>query len=293
MESFKEFIKRNAGWDPDSCFHTEKEWNKNYEIAMQVEKTYNEMFKNIKEPKIGDIVEFTNGFRVYKNAKIVENLYHDGKLCICENGSSHTDGKYFSTSGGSFVSKDKSLLQPAGEDFNVVWTWGCNGAGAFQGIYFPLKVRKWIIPYNPKEIKRSIIYFKKNDDGEIISVSIENSDCMYSEMVFNSLHAFEAWANYVGYEYRIENGRGFSNKKLSQKCWTTTIPKPENGKPIRVLANGKIHDGLVVTEEFEITQWWPNLPEKKKYEYGTPEYRKEMDEEIKKFHKYSCNPMGV
>lgn len=294
MESYENFKSRNAAfgnYNIPTCH--EKEMQKCYAIALQVEKTYNEKFSKTDEPQIGDIVEFADDYHVYKHAKITEDLYGDGKLCICENGGSWTDGESFSTSGGAFVRKDKSLLQYAGEDFNVVWTWGCYGVGAHQGIYFPLKVRKWIIPYEPKNVKRSIINFKKNDDGEIISVAIENSDsCMYSVMGFNSMAAFKAWAEYVGYEYHMENERGYSHQKVLQKCWTETVPKPENGKPIKVLANGRIHDGLVVTEEFSVTQWWGNIY-RPHAAYGTPEYKKECDEELMLHRKYAQNPMGV
>lgn len=292
MESYENFKARNANFG-EYGFVEEREMLRNYEIALQVEKTYNETFANTNEPQIGDIVEFADDYHVYKHAKIVENLYADGKLCICENGGSHTDGKYFSTSGGAFVSKDKSELVLAGEDFNVVWTWGCNGAGAHQGIYFPLKVRKWIIPYEPKNVKRSIINFKRNDDGEIVSVAIENSDSFFcNAMSFNSLLAFEAWAKYVGYEYHVDGNRGYSPQKINERCWTKNVPMPENGKPIKVLANGRVHDGLVVSEDFVITQWWPNIC-REHAAYGTPEWRKECDEELALHRKYAQNPMGV
>lgn len=293
MEKYEDFKARNAAFGSYNIpsLH-EDEMQRNYEIALQVEKTYNEHFGNIDEPRIGDIVEFADDYHVYKTAKIVEDHYGDGKLCICERGCSHTDGTFFSTSGGAFVRKDKSELVLVGEDENVVWTWGCYGVGAHQGIYFPLKVRKWIIPYDPKNVKRSIVKFEKNDDGEIISVSIENSTEFYSAMGFDSLRAFEAWADYVGYNYRVENERGYSNQTVSQKCWTDKFPKPTNGKPIKVCANGRIHDGLVVNEEFSVTHWWPNV-RRNHPQYGTPEYKEESAKELKLFRKYARNPMGV
>lgn len=289
MENYEKFKARNANWDCDSYFHTENEFEKNYAIALQVEKVYNENFPNINEPQIGDVVEFTDGYRVYKHALIVEDYCGDGKLCICACGCSHTDGKYFSTSGGSFVRKDKSELSLAGEDYNVVWTWGCHGAGASQGIYFPLKVRRWIIPYNPQDVRRSIIYFKKDEDGKVISVSIANSDSLWScGMSFNSLKAFEAWANYVGYRYYIEGERGFSPQAVKEKCWTTTVSKPSGGKPIKVFANGDVRDGIAVTDDFTVTQWWPNFY-RERPAYGSPEYEKEFAERSK----YMYNPLGV
>lgn len=283
MITFERFEKLNQHrWSND-------EMQKNYAIALEVERNYMEKFGSIKEPKLGDIVEFTDGFHVYKHASIVENVYFEDpntRVCICENGSSHThSGRYFQTSGGAFHGMDKASLVYVGEDENIVWTWGCHGAGADQGIYFPLKVNRWIIPYNPREVKRSRVYFL--EDG----VHIQNSEsCMCYAHTFYSRKAFEAWAKYTGYEYQMneDGSRAFSPQEVKQKCWTEVVPKPENGKPIKVLANGHIHDGLVVKEEFCITEWWGNF--RRQYpKYGTSEHQ----EELKEYYKYHNNPMGV
>ncbi len=284
MITFERFEKLNQGhrWSDD-------EMQKNYAIALKVEKNYMEKFGSIKEPKLGDMVEFSDGFRVYKHASIVENVYfedQDKRVCICENGSSHThSGRNFQTSGGAFLGRDKASLVYVGEDENIVWTWGCHGAGAHQGIYLPLKVNRWIIPYDPKEVKRSTVYFL--EDG----VHIQNSEsCMRYAHTFISRKAFEAWAKYTGYEYQmnVDENKAFSPQEVKQRCWTETVPKPQNAKPIKVLANGHIHDGLVVKEEFCITEWWGNF--RRQYpKYGTLEYQ----EELKEYYKYRNNPMGV
>lgn len=294
MESFNDFVNRNRNWDNGNILVTEEEMRANYEIARHVESTYNDRFGKVEGPRIGDIVEFSDGWHVYKNAKIVENVYDNGRLCICENGSSWTNGQSFSTSGGAFVSKEAAELQYVGEDENIVWTWGCNGTGANQGIYFPLKVSRWIIPYNNKDVKRSIVYFKKNERNNIVGVNIENTDSwMCNVMSFNSLAAFEAWAKYVGYDYYIgDDGRGYSNKKIEERCWVDDAQKPKCGKEIKVLGNGRIHDGIVICEDYAITQWWPNTS-RNIMVYDTPELRAEADKEIQLFQKYAYNPMGV
>lgn len=293
MESYQSFSQRNVGngysWSDD-------EMQRNYQIACNVEKHYNETYTKTDEPQIGDIVEFADEYHVYYHAKIVENLYNDGKLCICEQGSSFTYGHSFSTSGGAFVSKDKSQLQLVGQDENIVWTWGCLGAGAHQGIYFPLKVRKWLIPYNPKSIKRSLITFNRDDNGQITTVEIRNSgDLFCTQMSFRSLEAFHAWAKYAGYNYRVENHRAYSNQHISTKCWCKAEDAPANGKPIKVLGNGRVHDGFVVTHELTITNWYPNIydPSRPRPEYGSEEYKKECDKELADYRKYADNPLGV
>lgn len=283
MFTFEEFKQLNSSkW---GSRWSDKEMEKNYVIAIQVANNYIEHFGTAKEPKIGDIVEYADDFHVYYGASIVENVYgSEPKVCICESGHSFTTGKYFQTSGGAFHSWDKERLQYAGEATNYVWTWGCHGAGANQGINIPLKVNKWIMPYDNKAVKRSQVVF--DQDGH---VHITNSDqwTFYAHS-FESRRAFDAWAKYVGYNYYMDGDVAYSPQKIVNRCWTENVPKPENGKPIKVLANARIHNGLVVTEELCITEWWGNVyrPEPK---YGTYEYQMEM----KEYWKYHENPMGI
>lgn len=298
MESFENFKKRNASFGSYQFpnYH-EKELRRCYDIALQVEKTYNETYGHIEGPRIGDIVEFADKFSIHERGKIVENFYGDGKLCICEAGSSHTDGKWFSTSGGAFVSKDASELQFVGEDFNVVWTWGCHGAGAHQGIYFPLKVRKWIIPYDPDKITRSFIYHSerlpKRADGEPSrdAVWIENTGEFFHAMSFESERAFRAWAKYVGYKtHGFDEYKDASYQSIVHKCYTREEDAPKNGKPIKVLFNGDIVDGFVVTDGNEIAIWAPNIYKGyKPIDFNSEEYK----QHVRDYRKYSRNPMGV
>lgn len=285
MFTFEEFQKINRShWD-------EREMQRNYAIALQVEQTYYDRFGNAKQPKIGDIVEYTDGWRIYTGASIVENLYgSEPEICICDKGHSFTSGRGFSTSGGAFHSMDASLLQYVGEAINYVWTWGCNGIGANQDINIPLKVNKWIIPYDAKKVKRSTVNFKRNDQADCDAIWIENSDdCWIHAHSFKSKKAFEAWAKYVGYEFHMDGEKAYSAQKIVKRCWVDPDKKPENGKPLKVIANGRVHDGLVVTEETCITEWWYNGSNEPYHTYNTPEGQKE----IELFWKYDGNPMGV
>lgn len=300
MEKYEDFKVRNANWG-EYGFVTEKEMQRNYEIALNVEKKYMEKFGNINEPRIGDIVEFADDFQVFKHAKIVEDLYYKneyGVLCICENGTSFTSGTGFSTSGGAFVRRHKSLLKYAGEEENLVWTWGCNGSGAHQGIYFPLKVRKWIIPYeSPKFASRVIIHgrFSKNPYGEPFryAVGIENfGHCGFGEC-FESIKAFRAWADYVGYKsnphWSIFDRR--SSQKLVRKFVCKDSDIPADGKPLKALNNGRIRDAWVVSNEREIITYVDHRSngDPMGARFGTPEY----EEEMKLYRKYHANPLGV
>lgn len=302
MESFELFYKRNLGFGEYGT-PSDKEMQRNYEIAKQVEQTYLSLHGDMDEPQIGDIVEFADDYRVYDHAMIVENHYggdEHGMLCVCECGSSHTNGRCFSTSGGAFRSFHKSRLQPAGTDVNVVWTWGCHGAGASQGIYFPLPVRRWIIPHG-KPTKRSWVYIRgrgaKRCDGQPMpAVSIENCCDLYNAMSFKSIEAFKAWADYVGYRYRDDGGWGTTRKvsaqRICDKCYCDpSWQPPEGAKPIKVIRNLRLKDGWVVTTDDCIMTYWPNIydPEHPEPRYGTPEY----EAEFREHRKYMDNPMGV
>lgn len=302
MESYETFKRRNAAFGSYGVV-TESEMQRNYAIALKVEKTYNENFGNTEEPKIGDIVEFSNGYKVFKYAQISENLYGGseyGMLCVCECGSSHTNGKYFSTSGGAFRRFHKSKLQLAGETENVFWTWGCHGSGGNQGIYFPLKVRKWIIPYEPVRNVTAIRINGENKkdcrDGMLPAVVLTSSDNIIGHTeTFRSVKAFNAWAEYVGFKHE-SFGRGTferrSPQRIESKCYTDPAWKvPKGAKPIKIIRNGSVKDAWVVTTPEHITYYWPNIydPQRKLMGKGTQDFDKELIE----YMKYYRNPLGV
>lgn len=291
----------NAGWNPEFVFFNSDFMKRNYEIALKVEKTYNETYGHIDGPRIGDVVEFSDGFKVFEHAQISENHYGGSKfgmLCICESGSSWTNGNTFSTSGGAFRGMHMSKLTPAGEDKIIVWTWGCLGSGGGQGIYFPLSVRKWLIPYEPVKCRSMVTIHGKGAkrwDGSVFpAVVIENSGSLYSAESFCSINAFLAWAKYVGFKHE-SFGNGTFNRRSPQRiegeCYTDPEWKaPEGAKPIKIVRNGSLKDGWVVTTDSTIKYYWPNLYEPyKPTDFNSPEYKKKWAE----LQKYSGNPLGV
>ena len=298
METYEKFIQMNAAWN--GGHYTEIMAYDNYTKALETEKTYKETYGEAKEPKIGDIVEFADEYRIYKKGKIVENLYGKkeyGMLCICEVGSSFTDGTNFSTSGGAFVRKHKSKLKYAGKAENTVWTWGSNGAGAQQDIHFTLDVNKWIIPYDEKKLIRTICHIRgkgcETGDGTALPpVAIENTNEWYNFECFCSVKAFKEWEKYVGYESRP--GRNIfervSHQKLTEKYITKTEDIPETDKIIKTMHNLDLRDTWVVNMGNEIIFYVDNRKENRpNYKQGTKEYQ-EYYKQIRKYHK---NPMGI
>lgn len=301
METFEIFSKMNQGFGRYGT-PSDKEMRECYEIAQKVERRFMEKFGAIEGPRLGDVVEFADDFRVYEHGQVTENLYGGSKygmLCICQNGRSFTSGEGLSTSGGSFTAFHESRLKYVCETTNTFWTWGCYGAGASQGINFTMPVRKWIIPYEKPRFGSKVTFRGrgvKHNGREWPAVSIENfGGCMGWAESFVSIKAFKAWADYVGYEYGrwgasvLEKA---SRQRIANKCYTDKdfVP-PVGAKPMKMIFNGRVKDGYVVTTDEMILYLWPNIydPEHPEPSYGTPEY----EEQFKEFRKYSGNPMGI
>lgn len=286
MITYERFKERNANFN--GGYNSENVHQNNYGIAQEIERVFMQTYGNIEGPRMGDIVEFSDGYTVYNRAQVCENMYGGSKygmVCVCERGSSYTDGHIFSTSGGAFKSFHKSRFQYVGEAEVWVWTFGCYGSGANMGIYFPLKVRKWIIPYEPV-LKRSMVKIRKHDQ---YAVFIENYGDLFNALCFTSVKAYLAWAKYVGYktESWVGTYEKVSPQKIVRKWYLKPEDAPTNGKPIKVLDNARVKDGYVVTTDQDITYYIPNYG--KAPEYGTPEYEKEFEDH----RKYAGNPMGV
>lgn len=292
METYEQFAARNAAFGGGGFYNSEKTMKANYEIAKAIIEKYES--NATEEPRLGDIVEFSDGFQVYTHAKITEDVYRlkeHGLMCVCENGSSWTDGVHFSTSGGAFRSIHKSRMQLVGEETNMVWTWGCFGAGASMGIYFPLKVRKWLVPYEPIQ-KRSSIDIRMTDKENRYKVSVRNFGDWYCAMCFKTIKAFNAWAEYVGYKHE-SNGHGSFHRDSPQRivrkyvCHENEIPK--DGKPLKTIDNGRVRDSWVVTTDELVTIYVENFKPYTMPKFGTVQ----SDIEIAEFWKYDGNPMGV
>lgn len=311
MEKYEDFAKRNQCWN--NCYvyshihlssgedRDRDPMRKNYSIAQKVCKTfYSNYDRSSAIPQVGDIVEFSNGYRVFKHATIAENFCKSkfGLLNVCEHGSSWTDGKGFSTSGGAYHTIHASRFALVGRAENIMWTWGCYGSGANQGIYFKLNVRKWIVPYEaPKPLTKVHIYGKRSRVSgyrEQYAVIVDGaSTCSFFQR-FDSIRAFTAWAEYVGFEYehigRLSDRNGF--QFLVQIMVNNPNQVPADSKPIKAVSNREIVDAWVKKIGDTIYFYVPNI---NYWENGTfGEVPKlSQDEKISLFWKYSDNPLGV
>ena len=310
MEKYEDFARRNQCWDNyymysdmwSSPVNRDKDpMRKNYAIAQKVCKTfYSNYDRSSAIPQVGDVVEFSDGYRVYKHATIAENFYgfRFNLLNVCENGSTWTDGNGFSTSGGSFHTIHASRFALVGRAENVMWTWGCHGSGGGQGIYFKLNVRKWIIPYEaPKPPTTVHIYGKRkqvSSHRKQYAVTVESVSSFFYSQSFDSIRAFTAWAEYVGFEYehigRLSCRGGLQS--LVRIGINSPNQVPADSKPIKDVSNGVIVDAWTKKIGDTIYFYVPNI---NYWENGTfgEGYKLSQDERMRLFWKYADNPLGV
>ena len=103
--------------------------------------------------------------------------------------------------------------------------------------------------------------------------------------------AFRAWAEYVGYECHT-CGRGTfvleSSQRIVRKYVLNREEKPDNGKPLHLINNGRATEAWAVTTSDAITYYILN-ESRAVYSYDSEETQKEITE----FKKYDGNPLGI
>ena len=138
------------------------------------------------EPKIGDIIQYTNEFGDYYMSAHINSVNEDGSLYICEqpyipfiNADSENNGVVCNTSGGKWCSLPKEKLVYVGKREKRFCDWGNCGACADGAIEFMAKVSVWEYasdshfigssgkPYTTKDFNKMHIFYNphsKNSD---------------------------------------------------------------------------------------------------------------------------------
>lgn len=296
QDEYKEFCSINRGWDNGWGAQSEKEMRENFQISLDVK---NAFFKNYSivpgPPQVGDIVEFSDGFRVYKHGQI-EEIDKYGVATLCEQGhsfmgiDSETGKVYFSTSGGAFVRKHISLMKRDGIEKRGGWTWGCWGAGANQGIEFRFVVKKWVIPHGRLESNVRIhFYSRKWADRIGYRNPIVIKDIDFTQWDFKNYACYKAWADYVGFDYDHDDlqpyawGRRCLYRLEEKYAWKPEMI-PDGCKEVVAPSNGRMAIVFVHNDGQTITTYRPSG------EWGEKFYLKD---DIETWRKYEGNPMGI
>lgn len=225
-------------------------------------------------PQQGDVIEFVNNNRLYRNAMVGDPITEHGVLHICEQASCHTDGEYFSTSGGTWTHIHQSHFEFVGNVFRRFWTWGANGAGGGQAIYFDMLVHKFRQIDMPKVTPEHRIYFgnpRYKEYGYKVTVM---KDWQYIFKGFETIQQFKDWAKYVGLTYtRDEWGRYWSDQFIKTEFFWKMDTIPARSKPITMMWNATNVKGYVYKTGDTIIFYTPNPNAK---EVWIPVHEKEL-----------------
>lgn len=128
------------------------------------------------------------------------------------------------------------------------------------------------------------------DGTKIPAVRVCNTSDMYCFQSFDSIKAYKAWAEHIGYK-TSQYGSCFhlsSNQRLVQKYVVKDEDIPCNAKLIKRVHNGRVRDCWVTTDGNDIIFHTDNRSVRER-KYGTTEDEKE----VQMLRKYSDNPLGV
>lgn len=287
MITYEVFKQWNRGWDGGICnrfSHFENWQEDNYQIALQVEKEFYKHYdQELMVPQRGDLLELAHYNKIYTHAN-VESVNKYGVISICENGSTWTNGKSFSTSGGGFLKMHRTMFEFVGYEERTFWTWGRNGSGGGQGIYFTINVKKFrqkAMVVNPtNKIYMFSPYYKERCNNKVVIMG----DSFYIAQGFSTLKAFRAFADYIGLTYRkIGAGEYLCDQFIKDVLFWELSDLPDGCKPYHGWSNGSIVTCYAHNDGKTITFYRPNSNKK---ELWKPIPFEEYD-------KYRDNPMGV
>lgn len=295
QDDYKEFCKMNAGWDNGCGCISDKDMRENFQIALDVINAFSKDYRIVPgPPQVGDIVEMSDGYRVYKHAQI-ESIDKYGVATICEQGhsfmgiDSKTGKVYFSTSGGAFVGKHISFMRRDGIEKRSGWTWGRYGAGYNQGIEFTFVVKKWKIPYRLESNVRIHFYNRKwaDEHGWRNPIVIRNID--FTTWNFKNYACYKAWADYVGFDYDHQDlqpyawGRRCLYRMVESYAWKPEMI-PDGCKMVVAPCNGRMSYVFVHNDGETITTYRPSGDWGEKFR---------LKDDIETWRKYDGNPMGI
>lgn len=135
------------------------------------------------EPRIGDVVQYTNAYGDYYVAAHIDKVYENNEVYICEQPyvpfigkNKNNNGICCSTSGGAWCNLPKDKLTYIGKKEKRFCDWGSCGPCADGAVEFKAEVSVWEYtssenkfissingkPYTTKEFNRMHVYYNPN-----------------------------------------------------------------------------------------------------------------------------------
>lgn len=229
LMTIEEFKAMNLGWNNGGEMD-ESTLRKNYEIAMNAIWDFIGRRESDMVPQVCDHVVASDKFEIFPNAVVDKDLYQrPGRITICGRGGFGVFGSSMPSiqCGGPFFGApaDASEYEYLGMGRTTVWTWGCYGAGANQGIYFWVPVRRWKMRSLNRRI-RSYISMPvtkeaKERFGRQSKLQLWGDDFTHIQVEFDSIKACFAWLEQMHiHATREESENGVMYWSLDREVFT-------------------------------------------------------------------------
>lgn len=175
------------------------------EADVEMANKYVELIENTRsttEPKIGDIVQYTNEYGDYYETAHIQKVCKDGTINICEQPyvpfiiNKDSNGIYCSTSGGAWCDLPTGKLVYIGKREKTFCDWGNCGCCADGAIEFNAKVSVWeYVDENNRFISKNGYKFTTKDFNRYyISFNLNKKDTNYIYFTEG-----RAWENKLDY----------------------------------------------------------------------------------------------
>ena len=176
------------------------------EADVEMANKYVDLIENTRsttEPKIGDIVQYTNEYGDYYETAHIQKVCKDGTINICEQPyvpfiiNKDSNGIYCSTSGGAWCDLPTGKLVYIGKREKTFCDWGNCGCCADGAIEFNAKVSVWeYVDENNRFISKNGYKFTTKDFNRYyISFNLNKKDTNYIYFTEG-----RAWENKLDYQ---------------------------------------------------------------------------------------------
>ena len=221
MKDYKEYLERING----EFLGEHYEITENDIIMCQKYVDFIEKTRDEKQPKVGDILMYTNEHGDFYKSAHIDKIYEDGSAEICEQPyvpfiGYAKDNKNIvcSTSGGAWCRLDTKKFKYVGKNLKKFCDWGHCGACASGAINFTASVNVWEYKADNKFGEYSTKDYKKQYISFLDKEQMEQRNTQYS--ILGDGIAWETTEDYENYK-KLYNGVEFEGYWKNQKVLFT------------------------------------------------------------------------
>lgn len=221
MKDYKEYLERING----EFLGEHYEITENDVIMCQKYVDFIEKTRDESQPKVGDILMYTNEHGDFYKSAHIDKIYEDGSAEICEQPyvpfiGYANDNKNIvcSTSGGAWAKLDSKEFKYVGKKLKKFCDWGHCGACAHGAIDFTASVNVWEYKADNKFGEYSTKDYEKQYISFLDKEQMEQRNTQYS--ILGDGIAWETTEDYENYK-KLYNGVEFEGYWKKQKVLFT------------------------------------------------------------------------